>query len=255
MRLCMKFNGKRKVVTGQKGRTLGLIWAAFGVLTLAPGAVRAAHSTLGCGGVNQAVCTTVKATQHDKPTVRGPSGNFLDPRNGGALDIGVATDGTVWIVGTNQFPYRWNGKTWVQYSGAIVNVAVDPQGLPWGTNKIDNIFADERLASLKNQTVDPGKILAGRSKGGGSTPVFKANQKFAKAPTGYVDPKACGGVRQKQCTTSTAWYLSKVKRGKPTSRSFFDPRKGGEWWECPSNRPRRTLYAVTDSRACATKSL
>jgi hypothetical protein len=36
---------------------------------------------------------------------------------------------------------------------------------------------------------------------------------------------------------------------------FFDPRKGGECWKCPSNRPRRTAYSVTSDKACATKEV
>lgn len=74
-------------------------------------------------------------------------------------------------------------------------------------------------------------------------------------PKGYIEPNKCGGVDQPACQTSRAWYLGKIKRSKPSSRAFYDPRNGGEWWECPSNRPRRTLYAVTDSRACATKNI
>ncbi|MEO1576754.1 MAG: hypothetical protein AAFU65_17535, partial [Pseudomonadota bacterium] len=37
--------------------------------------------------------------------------------------------------------------------------------------------------------------------------------------------------------------------------AFWDPRNGGEWWKCPSGFPRRTLYAVTDEKACATRTL
>ena len=84
---------------------------------------------------------------------------------------------------------------------------------------------------------------------------FSAFAHSSKPPRGYIEPDKCGGVGQPTCELSRAWYLGKVKRSKPSHRAFIDPRKGGEWWECPSNRPRRTLYSVTDSRACATKSL
>ncbi len=66
--------------------------------------------------------------------------------------------------------------------------------------------------------------------------------------------KSCGGVNQNKCSTSKATYRGKVNKSKPKG-AFFDPRKGGEWWKCPSNRPRRTAYAVTDKRACATKRI
>lgn len=74
-------------------------------------------------------------------------------------------------------------------------------------------------------------------------------------PEGYILASQCGGVGQRTCELSRAWHLGKVHRSEPSSRAFFDPRNGGEWWECPSNRPRRTLYKVTDKRACATKHI
>lgn len=51
-----------------------------------------------------------------------------------------------------------------------------------------------------------------------------------------------------------ATYRGKRKNSKPKG-SFRDPRKGGEYWSCPSSHPRRTAYAVTDRRACATKRI
>lgn len=36
---------------------------------------------------------------------------------------------------------------------------------------------------------------------------------------------------------------------------FYDPRKGGECWKCPKDKPRRTLYAVTSDKACATSQI
>jgi len=78
--------------------------------------------------------------------------------------------------------------------------------------------------------------------------------KGPKPPSGFILPEFCGGIGQDPCELSRAWYLGKIARPKP-SGTFWDPRKGGEYWKCPSNRPRRTLYAVTDKRACATKSL
>lgn len=53
---------------------------------------------------------------------------------------------------------------------------------------------------------------------------------------------------------SNATFRGKAKTPKPKG-AFYDPRKGGEWWRCPRNRPRRTLYPVTHPRACATKNI
>ena len=44
---------------------------------------RAADSTVGCGGDNERLCTTARATQGAKPRSNCPSGSFFDPRNGG----------------------------------------------------------------------------------------------------------------------------------------------------------------------------
>jgi len=38
-------------------------------------------------------------------------------------------------------------------------------------------------------------------------------------------------------------------------REFLDPRKGGECWRCPADKPRRTLYSVAGSKACATPEI
>ncbi len=71
----------------------------------------------------------------------------------------------------------------------------------------------------------------------------------AKLPirTKWAPAKRAGGMAK-------AAYLGKVRMPKP-SRAFYDPRKGGEWWRCPRSRPRRTAYAVTSKRACATKRI
>ena len=64
--------------------------------------------------------------------------------------------------------------------------------------------------------------------------------------------KAC--EKRASSSWSKAAYRGKAKRSKPKG-AFYDPRKGGEWWKCPSKRPRRTAYAVTHKRACATKRI
>lgn len=66
---------------------------------------------------------------------------------------------------------------------------------------------------------------------------------------------ACVRTTAARSAWSKAAYKGKKTVSKPTKRAFKDPRRGGEWWECPSNRPRRTAYAVTDKRACATKNI
>ncbi|MYM62684.1 hypothetical protein [Pseudomaricurvus sp. HS19] len=52
-----------------------------------------------------------------------------------------------------------------------------------------------------------------------------------------------------------AEYLGKTTTDKPSKNAFKDPRKGGEWWKCPDNRPRRTAHSVTSDKACATEKV
>lgn len=85
--------------------------------------------------------------------------------------------------------------------------------------------------------------------------VFVAGLSFGAGPAVAADATpGCGAENQKVCTTSKATYRGKVKTPKPKG-AFLDPRKGGEWWKCPKNRPRRTAYAVTHKKACATKRI
>lgn len=55
-------------------------------------------------------------------------------------------------------------------------------------------------------------------------------------------------------SATKATFRGKRKNSKPKG-SFYDPRKGGEYWSCPRGYPRRTAYKVTDRRACATKRI
>lgn len=62
----------------------------------------------------------------------------------------------------------------------------------------------------------------------------------------------------KACSKLQAETFAKAQFHKKTGcdgREFLDPRNGGECWECPTDRPRRTAYAVTDDKACATKEI
>jgi len=203
---------------------------------------------------------------------------------GQAKDIAVGADGTVWIVDLKTGnPMRWDGQKWI--SGGTIKltaIAVDPLGLPWGVGADGKVWADKRSKSIKNVVVDADKALdsaqaawkkaaaANLKKIAAAEAAKKkledaAAKKAAaaakaakysgpKPPKGYILPQLCGGVDQPACQLSAAWYQGKVQKKKP-SGAFFDPRKGGEYWKCPGNRPRRTLYAVTDHRACATKKL
>jgi hypothetical protein len=65
--------------------------------------------------------------------------------DGRANDIGVGSNGAVWIVGTNPAGggfeiFRWAGTTWTLVPGGAVRIAVDPSGEAWVVNQQDKIF-------------------------------------------------------------------------------------------------------------------
>ncbi len=72
---------------------------------------------------------------------------------GVAIDIGAGADGSVWALGTDNRPYKWNGAGWDQdrINRTAVRIAVDPAGIPFvvtSSNQIirrqsNNPFADD----------------------------------------------------------------------------------------------------------------
>ncbi len=62
-----------------------------------------------------------------------------------ATDIGVGSDGSVWMIGTNPVPggfgiFHWNGSDWNSVDGGAVCIAVAPDGEPWVVNNAGTIF-------------------------------------------------------------------------------------------------------------------
>ncbi|MDP9199388.1 MAG: hypothetical protein M3O07_09275 [Pseudomonadota bacterium] len=65
--------------------------------------------------------------------------------DGGARDIGVGANGSVWAIGTNAVGggygiYRRTNNTWVNVPGGAERIAVDPQGNAWVVNNSNTIF-------------------------------------------------------------------------------------------------------------------
>ncbi|MGH9857051.1 MAG: tectonin domain-containing protein, partial [Acidobacteriota bacterium] len=52
----------------------------------------------------------------------------------------MGADGSVWVIGMNSAPQRWNGNNWISISGGGANIAVDPKGNPWVTNAGNEIW-------------------------------------------------------------------------------------------------------------------
>ena len=61
---------------------------------------------------------------------------------GRAKDIGGGADGSVWIIGANDSPYKWNdaGYAWEQASGSAKRISVLPDGVPVIMNAEGRIF-------------------------------------------------------------------------------------------------------------------
>lgn len=65
---------------------------------------------------------------------------------GGANDISVGADGTVWVVGNNKAPggydiWRYKGnRAWQRIPGGAMRIAVDPKGNAWVVNNTNAIF-------------------------------------------------------------------------------------------------------------------
>ena len=76
------------------------------------------------------------------PSSSGPTWQQLP---GVATDIGVGSDSSVWIIGTNPVPggfgiFHWNGSAWDSVDGGAVCIAIAPNGEPWVVNNAGNIF-------------------------------------------------------------------------------------------------------------------
>jgi Streptogramin lyase len=68
---------------------------------------------------------------------------------GAARDIGVASDGAVWIIGSdNSTIYRWDGSNWVKKSGGATQVAAGAGGTVWVVNGAGEIYKGQDGAQV-----------------------------------------------------------------------------------------------------------
>jgi streptogramin lyase len=82
------------------------------------------------------------------PALRPPSAvtdpnpfEFVDTL-GTASRIAIGQDGSVFAIGLDGNFYRWSNlrRSFVQFPGSLVRMAVDPGGTPWGINQAGRIF-------------------------------------------------------------------------------------------------------------------
>jgi hypothetical protein len=65
--------------------------------------------------------------------------------SGAAKDISVSANGSIWVIGIELMNgsfviNKWTGLAWEQVEGGGTQIAVDPQGIPWITNHIKQIY-------------------------------------------------------------------------------------------------------------------
>ena len=77
--------------------------------------------------------------------VTATTGSRWEQVVGGANDIDVGPDGSVWVIGTGAMPggfgiFRWNGSGWDNVPGGATRIGVGPGGVPWVVNSAGNIF-------------------------------------------------------------------------------------------------------------------
>lgn len=73
------------------------------------------------------------------------NGSWQAIPTGLASDIAAGGDGSIWIIGTDNVPgghgiYKYNGSGWTKYPGGAVDISVDPNGVPWVANNVQQIF-------------------------------------------------------------------------------------------------------------------
>jgi hypothetical protein len=88
-------------------------------------------------------------------------------RPGCAKDVGVGSDGSVWVIGCSVVPggfdiHKWNGSGWNVESGGggAVRIAVGSTGIPWVVNDAGSIF--RRTSS--NPSTGSWQMLPGAAK-------------------------------------------------------------------------------------------
>ena len=136
------------------------------------------------------------------------------PCPGGATNIAVGANGSVWIIGTNAVAggygiYHWNGTGWTPVSGGGVTIAVDPGGNPWLINSAHQIFHwnGQGWASISGAARD---IAVGRNGSVwiiGNTTVAGGYSIYNRNGTGWT-PVSGGGVTIAVDPGGNPWLLN-----------------------------------------------
>lgn len=76
-----------------------------------------------------------------------------------ATNIGVASNGTIWIANTSQNIFKWTGSSWLQVPGSATRISVDSSGNAWIVNAAGAIFSSATLGGVNTWISRPGQLV------------------------------------------------------------------------------------------------
>lgn len=238
------------------GSGLGaLLFMVLALLVFTPTAQ--ADSTPTCGGHQQQKCEFSAATEKGAPETSRCSKGFFDPRKGGecwscpanhkrtifVVDGGTACQQTGSVLGGfSKATYISKAKALGCPSGQIRDLGkcwTCPKDYNRSIHPINGSLACTVKASL---TCDEGLSVKSDARCYDPNVDLKRNE----APV-------CGGLYQLKCEFAHANYVSKSSLLSCPKGGFFDPREGGECWECPAEY-NRSIHPVDGHLACTAKA-
>ena len=225
------------------------------------------------------------ATRKSRDTLSCPKGTFFDPRNGGECwSCPSGANRTAAPVTANnacsKHHARQNKKASYDYNtGSLLKACKSGTFANFGSTKCYKcpsgyLHDGTRTVDTNGVCYKPAYDVPSKATKKKSLTMMKCpsgqffdpidNGSCWSCPSGYnrtaysvKDDKACS--KAIPATFSTA---RKIKSSKPAAlgcepygnKSFFDLTDFGTCWSCPSSNPVRTLYAVTNDKACASNS-
>lgn len=219
-------------------------------------AASARDVTPDCGAHQQQKCEFKPATKIGSVIKKHCASGFFDPRNGGECwSCPAETKRTVFAVTSNK-ACQEKGRITSGFSSAT-KLNNKPRKLGCGSGEIRDMIQGGtcwKCPEHYNRSIHPinGSLAC----------TVKANLTCdqglkVKSDARCYDPEIgleraekqpCGGLYQLKCEFAHANYISQSK-GLSCDRGFWDPRKGGECWECPEDY-NRSIHPVTGHLAC-----